>query len=156
MRWKQKKTRFDGDGDGDVDEDFDAPVLDLPEESPQLVRKEGRSEDPPATPRSPHPEGGGTPTGTPTSRTEIPYEKLKTLYETMCEQDVDDGSSNRREIRYLTADALMEKLRNLENRACELKLKQDKVLGQAQKLGFADTKLMYELSGYCDPMGRLL
>jgi len=82
----------------------------------------------------------------------LPMEQLSQLYETMCNQDVDDGSSNRREVRYLTADALMEKLRSLENRACQLKLEEEQVLRQAKELGFVDWKLVFELSGYRDPM----
>lgn len=77
---------------------------------------------------------------------------LKQCYETMCLQDVDDGSSNRREVRYLTASALMEKLQALENRACELKLEQDRVMKDATTLGLVDRKLILELSGYRDPM----
>jgi len=56
----------------------------------------------------------------------IPFQSLAKTYETMCTQDADDGSSNRRDSQYLTASACVEKLRGFENRISELKLQHKK------------------------------
>ena len=83
-----------------------------------------------------------------------PFDKLSSLYATMCEQEVDDGSFNRREIQYLTAPALMEKFKSLENRICEVRIREDSVMKEGKRLGLVDNKLIYELMGYRDPMTR--
>lgn len=65
----------------------------------------------------------------------IPFKNMARLYETMCAQDADDGSFNRREAQYLSASSAVEKLRALENRACELKLTESSVLQKGKELG---------------------
>mmetsp|Transcript_30092 Transcript_30092/g.36755 ORF Transcript_30092/g.36755 Transcript_30092/m.36755 type:complete len:363 (-) Transcript_30092:116-1204(-) len=64
-----------------------------------------------------------------------PLKSLARMYEFMCAQDADDGSYIRREMHYLSAKACVEKLRNLENTVCDLKLKETSVTDRAMALG---------------------
>eukprot|EP00521_Asterionellopsis_glacialis_P017565 CAMPEP_0195295610 /NCGR_PEP_ID=MMETSP0707-20130614/17693_1 /TAXON_ID=33640 /ORGANISM="Asterionellopsis glacialis, Strain CCMP134" /LENGTH=510 /DNA_ID=CAMNT_0040356869 /DNA_START=45 /DNA_END=1577 /DNA_ORIENTATION=- len=77
----------------------------------------------------------------------IPLKKMARLYELMCAQDADDGSTSRREAQYLTAEACVDKLRSFENMACELKLEETKVLQRGRKFGLT-TGLLPDYSPY--------
>ena len=84
-----------------------------------------------------------------------PFDKLSSLYETMCEQTGDDGSFNRQEIQYLTASSLTEKFKSFENRICEVRIRENSVMKKGKQLGaLVDNKLVYELMGYRDPTTR--
>ena len=82
----------------------------------------------------------------------VPYEKLEKVYETMCLQDIDDGSANRREVQYMNIDSLMEKFRSFENHACDLKMREEEVMAMAKQLGggLIDKNLVYRTMGYRD------
>lgn len=83
----------------------------------------------------------------------IPFKTLARLYESMCAQDADDGSSARREAHYLSAKACVEKLRSLENRACELKLRERELMQEGKKVGLlpVSTDDACRFSGYIVP-----
>jgi len=86
------------------------------------------------------------------SRWKLPINKLSILYDTMCDQELDDGTFHRREMQYLSAPMLVEKLKSLENRFCALKAREDSAMCEGRRLGLVDPKLMYSLMGYRDPM----
>ena len=106
---------------------------------------------PTTPPKTPGPDGP-PPVESPQVGLHVPYSVLKPLYEAMCEQDVDDGASNRRETRYLNADGLMEKLKSIENNACKMKLFEDKTLEVSKALGLIDEQLVHQQLGYCNPL----
>lgn len=76
------------------------------------------------------------------------FKTFARLYETMCEQDVDDGSSNRREVQYLSASACLERLMLLENTACALRKREEQVLERAHELGLVDNTQVSAMLGY--------
>ena len=76
------------------------------------------------------------------------FKTFARLYETMCEQDVDDGSSNRREVQYLSASACLERLMLLENTACALRKREEQVLERAHELGLVDNAQVSAMLGY--------
>lgn len=78
----------------------------------------------------------------------LPFKTLARLYETMCEQDVDDGSSNRREVQYLSAGACLERLKLFENTACALRKREEQVLERANELGLIDNAQVSAMLGY--------
>jgi hypothetical protein len=80
----------------------------------------------------------------------VPWKKLENVYETMCLQDIDDGSANRREVQYMNVDKLMETFRSFENQACDLKLREDEIMAKAKELGggLIDKRLVYRMMGY--------
>jgi hypothetical protein len=82
----------------------------------------------------------------------VPWKKLENVYETMCLQDIDDGSANRREVQYMNVDKLMETFRSFENQACDLKLREDEIKAKAKVLGggLIDKRLVYRMMGYRD------
>mmetsp|Transcript_2503 Transcript_2503/g.2891 ORF Transcript_2503/g.2891 Transcript_2503/m.2891 type:complete len:480 (-) Transcript_2503:228-1667(-) len=88
---------------------------------------------------------------------ELPQPILSNLYETMCAQDADDMSSNRRESHYLTSNACIDKLFGLENSICALKLREMKVMRQCQHLSkiigpsFLEHNQIAEVAGFCKP-----
>ena len=77
------------------------------------------------------------------------------LYQEMCEQDVDDGSMNRREMQFLSANQCVERLAMLETHACELKLREEQVQSQSQELNLLDNEAICDLMGYRFPMDTL-
>lgn len=82
----------------------------------------------------------------------VPFEKLEKVYETMCLQDIDDGSANRREVQHMNIESLMEKFRSFENHACDLKMREDEVMATARQLGggLIDKPMVYRTMGYRD------
>ena len=72
---------------------------------------------------------------TSTSTPFLPLPTLDHLYRMLCEQDADDGSTSRRTAHYLTAEGCVERLRGLENRTCELMLRQRDVMRRGRALG---------------------
>ena len=81
-------------------------------------------------------------------RARIPYKTFARLYESMCEQDVDDGAANRREVQYLSTAACVERLKSFENEACALKLREQKVMAKAKELDLIDVQQVSSLLGY--------
>lgn len=69
----------------------------------------------------------------------------------MCEQDVDDGSFNRREVQYLSAGACLERLLQFENTACALRKREEEVLKQANELQVLDNAQVSAMLGYHAP-----
>jgi hypothetical protein len=73
----------------------------------------------------------------------------------MCEQDVDNGSFNRREAQYLSAGACLERLMRFENAACALKKREEDVLEQATELGLMNNSAQVSaMLGYHTPDAR--
>lgn len=71
----------------------------------------------------------------PGSGPSLPLTALSRLYRLVCDQDADDGAAGRRESHYLSADACADRLRRLENRACELRVKQRAIMETGRMLG---------------------
>ena len=65
----------------------------------------------------------------------LPLYALSKLYETMCSQDIDDGTTTKQEIKYFTPQDCLEKLRNIENETSFLKIREQHVLSRGKKLG---------------------
>jgi len=59
---------------------------------------------------------------------------LRSIYELMCKQDADDGSSFRRETQYMSALSCTDKLAALENTAFRLKLREDEVMAKSEEV----------------------
>jgi len=60
----------------------------------------------------------------------LPTSTLSNLYEFMCRQDADDESSSRRQMHYLSASSCLQTLQSFENKACQLKLREDRLKKQ--------------------------
>ena len=82
----------------------------------------------------------------------VPFDKLEKVYETMCLQDIDDGSANRREVQYMNVNSLLDKFRSFENQVCDLKMREKEIMAKANELrgGLIDRKLVYRMMGYRD------
>jgi len=69
----------------------------------------------------------------------LPFNSLARLYEEMCTQDADDGSSFRREAQYMTPESCVKKLRDFENQISALKIQQNKILTAASQRGLSQS-----------------
>lgn len=69
----------------------------------------------------------------------LPFNSLARLYEEMCTQDADDGSSFRRETQYMTPESCVKKLRDFENQISALKIKQNTILSLASQRGLSQS-----------------
>jgi len=65
----------------------------------------------------------------------IPLRSMAELYEAMCEQDVDDGREARRQAQFMTSDACIDRLKSMNDRIHQLKLREQRILRTSQSVG---------------------
>jgi len=82
------------------------------------------------------------------------FKTMARLYEAMCQQDVDNGSANRRALKYMSASDVVEKLKLLESTASSLQLREQEITKKAKDLQLIHNAEICSMMGYWTPLER--